>query len=453
MGKQKFLSYFVAVFSLVGYLLISYRIERFETIPLLLTYSFLFGLYVLIIKYSEEDKIQFWIFTAVIFRLGLLLSIPNLSDDVFRFIWDGRLLAAGYHPFAELPAHYLQQGIPGIDQALYDKLNSQAYFTIYPPLAQFVFWIAASLSPNSITGSIVIMRCLIIASEVGSIYLLRKLLTKFHLPEKDVLIYAINPLVILELTGNLHFEAFVIFFLLLSLWLITQDRIKQAAISFSLAICTKLLPIIFLPLFMLRIGWKRALILYLSIGICCIVFFLPLWNKEVMEGFSQSIGLYFKKFEFNASLYYVVREYGFWHKGFNTIQTIGWKMGLVAGILIVIVAASPLLTMYKSVEHRKIASAEDHMIMSLPLVMMWSLLIYFLFTTTLHPWYISTLLALSVFTRFRFVMVWTGLIFLTYWGYSRDGFLEQMWITAVEYLLVFGYLVYELIWKKERQYS
>ena len=438
---------------MAGYLLMSYRIGRFETIPLLLTYAFLFGLYVWIIKYSEEDKIQFWIFTAVIFRLGLLLSIPNLSDDVFRFIWDGRLLAAGYHPFSELPAHYLQQGIPGIDQALYDKLNSQAYFTIYPPLAQFVFWIAASLSPNSITGSIVIMRCLIIASEVGSIYLLRKLLTKFHLPEKDVLIYAINPLVILELTGNLHFEAIVIFFLLLSLWLITQDRIKQAAISFSLAICTKLLPLIFLPLFMLRIGWKRALIFYLSIGICCFVFFLPLWNKEVMEGFSQSIGLYFKKFEFNASLYYVVREYGFWHKGFNTIQSIGWKMGLVAGILIVIVAVSPLLTMNKSVEHRKIASAEDHMIMSFPLVMMWSLLIYFLFTTTLHPWYISTLLALSVFTRFRFVMVWTGLIFLTYWGYSRDGFLEQMWITAVEYLLVFGYLVYELIWKKERQYS
>jgi hypothetical protein len=73
-----------------------------------------------------------------------------------------------------------------------------------------------------------------------------------------------------------------------------------------------------------------------------------------------------------------------------------------------------------------------------------SLLIYFLFTTTLHPWYIIPLLVLSIFTDFKFVILWTGVIFLTYAGYHSEGFQENLWITAFEYAAVLGYLAYEL---------
>jgi hypothetical protein len=75
---------------------------------------------------------------------------------------------------------------------------------------------------------------------------------------------------------------------------------------------------------------------------------------------------------------------------------------------------------------------------------MWMLFIYLLFTTTLHPWYISTLFMFSVFTSYRFVAVWTGMIFLTYAGYSQDAFHEVLWLTSLEYVTVLGYLGYEL---------
>lgn len=455
MHNQKPGWYVAVVISLVTYFFLGYRAERTETTSLLLCYGILFGVYTWVILKSHQKEVLFWLAMAIIFRLILLPSVPTLSDDVYRFIWDGRLMASGVHPFAELPGYYIQNNLnlPGVNQALFDKLNSPEYFTIYPPFSQFIFWLSVKLFPSSILGSIVVMRSLILAAEIGSLFLLLLLLRKFNLPEQNVLLYALNPLVIIELSWNLHFEAFVIFFLLLSLYLLAGNRIWKAAISFSVAIGTKLLPLIFLPLLLARIGWRRSIVFYFIAGTCCLVLLTPLWNVEIITGFNESISLYFKKFEFNASLYYLVREYGYWQKGYNIIQTVGWKLGLAAGIFIIILAVAPFF-MNQSYFHEsnKNPLAAAH-VLCLPGVMMWSLLIYFLFTTTLHPWYITTLLALSAFTRFRFVVFWTALIFLTYSGYSESGFKENLLITAIEYILVFGYLVYELVWKKERQFS
>jgi hypothetical protein len=75
---------------------------------------------------------------------------------------------------------------------------------------------------------------------------------------------------------------------------------------------------------------------------------------------------------------------------------------------------------------------------------MWALCIYFLFTTTLHPWYITTLVAISVFSPYRFPLLWSGLIFLTYAGYHINSFQENYWITAFEYVAVIGYFIFEL---------
>ncbi|MEQ9229236.1 MAG: hypothetical protein RIF46_01035, partial [Cyclobacteriaceae bacterium] len=81
----------------------------------------------------------------------MLFATPSLSDDFYRFIWDGRLLAHGIHPFAELPGFYLDPSlnIPGIDQSLFDNLNSKEYFTIYPPFAQLIFLISVLIFPKS----------------------------------------------------------------------------------------------------------------------------------------------------------------------------------------------------------------------------------------------------------------------------------------------------------------
>lgn len=453
MPRQSPLSYFLFLISLLAHFFIAYKVPRHDTTVLMALYFLLFAIYVWGLQRASTNEIKFWIFGSLVFRLIVILALPALSDDFYRFIWDGRLLASGLHPFAQLPGFYLENNliIPGIDQSLYNHLNSKAYFTIYPPLAQFVFWISVLISPQSILGSVVVMRVFIVMAEVGSIFLIQKLLHRFQIESKYVLIYALNPLVIIELTGNLHFEAFVIFFCLFMLYLLSDGKIIKAGISLALAVAAKLLPLIFMPLFLIRLGIKKSLLLYSSIVVTCLILFVPLLNGEIISGFSKSFGLYFQNFEFNASIYYLVREYGFFTSGYNIIQTVGWKLGVISAVGILIISLWPYG--FSRFDGRIKLNLNSYqfpaVVEKIPEVMMWVMLFYFLMTTTLHPWYITTLLMLSVFTPYRFVVIWTALIFLTYTGYTENGFSENLYLTVLEYVIVIGYLVYEWAWQRK----
>lgn len=436
MARQKPLYYALIIITATGYGFIAFSIERWETQCLIAVYGILFMLYAWIIRDAQPGKVSFWLVTSFLFRIIFLFSLPSLSDDFYRFIWDGRLWNAGYHPFAELPSSYVQQGITGIDQALFSKLNSPDYFTIYPPISQFIFWLSVKISPQSILGSVIVMRIIMLLAEAGSFFIMHKLLRRFGLPSARILIYALNPLVIIELTGNLHFEALVIFCVLLSVYLLLTNHWIGSAVSMAMAIGAKLMPLIFIPALVGILGIRKSIRYGVVTILFLLILFFPLLNWQVFQSMSSSLGLYFNKFEFNASLYYLVREYGFWQYGYNIIQTAGWKLGMIAAILILLVSFRKGLAWDSLVD--------ENTYPSLIMKWMWSLGIYFLFATILHPWYITTLLALSIFTTFRFPLVWTGLIFLSYAGYNQHGFQENLWLTTLEYLVVIGYLIFEL---------
>ena len=82
--------------------------------------------------------------------------------------------------------------------------------------------------------------------------------------------------------------------------------------------------------------------------------------------------------------------------------------------------------------------------------MAWCMLIYLLSATILHPWYIITLLAISLFTPYRFAVIWTGFVFLSYAGYTETAFTENLLLVALEYMIVMAYLLYETAWKQQQ---
>ena len=234
------------------------------------------------------------------------LNKYGFSDDYFRFLWDGRLSAHGTNPFSITPSAFMEsrQVAPGLDHQLFSVMNSQNYYTIYPPLLQFIFFVSVKLFPSNIFGSVILMRLFIIAAEIGSIFLLSSILKQLNLPSKNILLYTLNPLVIMELTGNLHFEALMIFFLLLSVFLLMKEQLTLSAIAFSLAICSKLLPLMLLPLLLKRIGFQKSRWFYFICGTTSIIMFIPFIDMELIGNISSSIGLYFHSFEFNASIFY-----------------------------------------------------------------------------------------------------------------------------------------------------
>lgn len=428
--KNKFIVYCLLVFSFTLYVIISYVLERTQSVFLTSAFLAIFLSYVAILRFVKSPKqVSQLILIGILFRVVLLLAFPNLSDDLFRFVWDGRLMSNGIHPFSNLPSYYLTSDvhIPGIDQTLYDQLNSPEYFTIYPPVAQLVFFTSVQLSPASVYGSAVVMKVLILSAEIGSILLLRNLLRKYAMNEKNVLIYALNPLVIIELTGNLHFEAFMIFFTLLAFYLLQKGKYMFSAGAMALAIASKLLPLMFLPLLLKRLPLKRLAKYYALVGVFTVLLFLPILSEELINGMTSSISLYFQKFEFNASIYYLVREVGYWVKGYNIIQEAGKYLALATflGVL--------GYSLFSNSSFKK-----------LPEGIMWVLVIYFSLATIVHPWYITTIVAMSVFTKYRFALLWSLLIFFTYLGYTSTGFTEYLWVNIVEYGIVVIVMFYEI---------
>ncbi|MEM1408694.1 MAG: hypothetical protein AAGG59_18065 [Bacteroidota bacterium] len=424
--QHRLLQYLFITLSGAIYIYLSYFAQRYNGVPLIFSFALLFLFY----WYTYQKAIIQWkqlILISLLFRLLLLFSIPNLSDDIYRFIWDGKLLGEGIHPFAHLPSWFVNNDrLPeSLDLSLYNRLNSPDYFTIYPPFAQLVFWLSAH--SNSIIGSAVIIRLFIIGAEVISIFFLTKVCESYNIPKKHVLLYALNPLVILELTGNLHLEAFMIAFVVLGIYFYKARKPISAGVVLALAVAAKLVPLVLLPTFLRRLSFKKLILLFSSILIFLIILFWPLYEPALVKGMTESISLYFQKFEFNASIYYLVREIGFYVKGYNIIGIAGPWLSMITFILIIAIA---LLANSKKV--------------STPTTWLWILFTYFAFATIVHPWYATSLVALSVLTTFRFPIVWSGLIFLSYLGYSETGFKENMLVVILEYGLLYIFMIYEL---------
>ena len=431
-----------ALVLLVGILCLGYAVRRDDTLTLLSVYALCFVAYLVCYRLAQTpQRIRQLLVVAVVARAALLPMMPNLSDDIYRFVWDGRLLSQGYDPFAYLPSEVIRGNgninAVGIDEALFNKLNSPDYYTIYPPVNQAVFALAAWVSPTSVRGSAVVIRLFIFAAELMTLWLLMQLLSTehrygnkndhpYHPPTRNVLLYALNPLVIVELTGNLHFEALTLTFVLAGVYLLRAQKWVLSGICLAFAVCTKLVPLILLPLYLRRLGWKKALLFYAVVGAVSVGLFLPLVTPELIAGMRHSLGLYFQKFEFNASIYYLVREIGYYQKGYNIIQEAGrWlAIGTFLGIVL-----------YSFVEREK----------SLPVAYGWVWLIFLLLSTTVHPWYVAPLVAYTVFTPYRYAVLWSGLIFFSYAGYSATGFSENLWITFVEYSAVLALLGYEVV--------
>ena len=413
-------------------IVMGYFVDRTDTVLLLSCFVVMLVASLVAMKDTaegEEDLPYYW---SMLLRVLLLLSVPALSDDVYRFIWDGRLLLNLTDPYKELPSEYISRGIEGLDQALYDKLNSKDYFSVYPPFNQVFFFLSVLFSPGSEFWSIVVLRFIIILFELGNIRLIRKLLKHYKLPQKYGLLYALNPMVILELSGNLHFEAILIFFLLLALWYYEQEKLTLSALMFGLAVAVKFLPLIFLPLLIRKIGFKKAVVYGLIVGGVLIVSFLPLINTAHIWAIRDSLELYFQKFEFNGSIYYLTRWYGFETEGHNIIAKSGrWMMYATLG--------SILLYSFIGKQRRW------------PEQMVWVWTLYLLFATTVHPWYAIPLLALSVFTMKQFPFVWSVMIFFTYANYQLSGYYEWLEVVAVEYIVVALVAVYEITGRSFRE--
>ena len=441
---QKNKTIILSFLSILFYFLMAHCLDRSNFTQLITQYFILFIPFLYFIK-KEKNNFTFLVAIAIIFRLIFLTAIPNLSQDFYRFIWDGRMMLKGLNPYLHLPETFINQGYAPINQAteLYSGMGALngSHYTNYPPINQLNFFIAALFNNSSIIGSIIALRLQIILADIGIIYFGKKILEKLKLPVHNIFLYALNPFIIIELTGNLHFESVMLFFLVWSLYLILQKKWSLAALIFSLSVAVKLIPLLFLPLFyqwFTKDEKRKGILNFLSFGAIIIginmLLFLPFLSSDLLDKYLSSVGLWFQKFEFNASLYYIARALGTLFRGYNEIAIIGKTTPVIVVIFLLII------TLF-----RKNKSPQQ-----LITALLIGISFYYFTTTTMHPWYLTTLVILSVFTNYRFPIVWSVVIVLSYQAYANIPWKENLWLIALEYLVVYGFLLWEIIQIKKK---
>ncbi|TVZ15663.1 mannosyltransferase [Maribacter sp. MAR_2009_72] len=433
-------SILLAVMGSVFYITFAYYLPRTDFIKLLTLFVALFFLCYKLIQF-EKWNFKFLLAIGIFFRLLFTIAEPNLSQDFYRFIWDGHLVANAINPYLHVPQELIlapNNSIPNAQQ-LFNGMGSLSakHYSNYPPLNQFIFALSSLIGGNSILGSLVIMRGNIIMADIGILYFGRKLLKNLNRSPQLIFWYFLNPLVIIELTGNLHFEGVMLFFFITAMYLLSMKKWHLAAVVMACSISIKLVPLLFLPLFFTYLGWKKSLLFYAITGLTCLLLFLPFYTPLFIDHYMSTLRLWFSNFEFNASLYNIVK-YTAMHfdaKPWEFIKEYG-KITPWATITIVL-----LFTFIQKKRNLNAVLAS----------MMWVLTLYYFMSTTVHPWYIIFLVLLALFTSFRYALVWSAAIVLSYFAYSQLDYKENLWLLAIEYISVFGFLSYEIVAQRNKK--
>lgn len=401
-------------------------ISRSDFYSLWSIYALAFATYAWLIFSRQSISLRNGLVLALAARLVSLFFDPLLSDDYYRFIWDGMLMHEGVHPMAYTPSYLMHHPeIATVNEVLYSQLNSQNYYSVYPPFAQWIFRLSYEINGMRLGGHVIFYKMLLVATDMVITYLLYHLLLAKKQPTQRVLWYALNPLILLEFTGNLHMDGIMIAGLLGAMYLSGKKSILWSSILMAFSVLSKMLTLILIPFMPRRLYWKKMILFsILSFTLSMLIFYASFGSHT---GWMESVRLWFISFEFNASLYYLARELGYLITGYNTIEKTGPVLAMITlcGI-----------GLYWIRYIRKHTT-------DWPTAMLFVLTFYFFMATTVHPWYLASLLCLGILSMRIYPMVWTFLVFISYSHYMDGGFRENYFLIATEYILLGSWIIWE----------
>jgi len=260
-------------------------IRLFMKVAFIQSAIYLLAAWIVIRARSSNPTLLIAIAFAVLFRLSILFAPPYLSDDIYRYVWDGRVQAAGINPYRYIPA--APELVQLRDDTIYPKINRRDYaHTIYPPAAQLVF-----LLTTRISESVVWMKVTMVGFEMVAIWAIAQLLTLLRRPRQLLLLYAWHPLVVWEFAGSGHLDAILICFTALAFLAWQKKSDLGAGFLLACATLTKLFPIVLIPALFKQGRWKivpvfvmtivLGYLAYLSVGPTAVFGSMPEYTQEM----------------------------------------------------------------------------------------------------------------------------------------------------------------------------
>ena len=259
-------------------------IQWFIKIALVQSVLYLAAVWIVLRSQSSRSTLLVVIVFAALFRLSIVFSPPYLSDDVYRYIWDGRVQAAGTNPYRYVPSAPELAHLR--DDRIYPKINRRDYApTIYPPLAEVIFFLTTRISE-----SVVWMKLTMLGFEVVAVWAIAQLLASFGLSRQRLLIYAWHPLIVWEIAGSGHIDAIAIAFIALAFLAWRRKANVGTGVALASATLIKIFPLVLFPAIFSRRRWLITLAFvgtivvaylpYLSVGPTAVLGFLPGYARE-----------------------------------------------------------------------------------------------------------------------------------------------------------------------------
>jgi len=299
---------------------------------------------------------------AAAFRLLLAPQAPTLSGDAYRYVWDARLLAHGLSPYLYTP---LDPHVAALrDAAIYPHMGWYFEPTLYPPAAQYVYLLTRLLAPDNVIAIKIVMLGFEAVTVAGLMALLQ---TRGQDPAR-VLIYAWNPLAVVEIAGNGHVDATAAAMIVLALLAQRRGRPGLAGVLIGLATLFKLFKLF--PLALLAALDRRDLRRAVPAALVTVAAgYLPfLLTRATPFGF---LGRYAADQEANQWLYVPA----------HLAQDVGTRHLLHLLPIVALVCALALLTALRWRGRLDTATAAFLLLLTV-----------LLFSPSMYPWYLLTVL-------------------------------------------------------------
>ena len=437
----------------------------FENTPQTLSwYGLAFGGYLVALVSSEWQggiSLRVIFVGAALFRFLLLFTVPTLSGDVHRYVWEGYIANQGVSPYA-YPIDSPELDHLDIPQR---ALVDHAWMASpYLPAAQIMFIVVTRLLPLHPVSFQFVLICFDLLSGL----LLVQLLRLSGLPDRRVLLYLWNPLVVLEVAQGAHLDAWMILLTLLALWLTFSPHPRRytpwsptswlaltnwlGPISLALATLTKVVPGLLVSVLFWRWRWWQHLLFGLVIvGIIAPIGMSAGWglsepvegNPQLGHGLFAALRIFADRWNYNSGLFHWLEVY---LMRIDPALANDWAKQAVGGAML-------LILMGVWLAGRKLTTPRSQLrLMAVPLIA------YVLLSTTVHPWYILILLAFLPFLppstdeshrRWMNVVPWlylSGVIPLSYWTYLNPLDLREFaWVRNIEWLPTLGLLLIAVV--------
>ena len=399
-------------------------IASFQFLPfvpiLSFTFSFIFSSIIYLffayeLSRKELSQRVLYLLLGLFFcvRLCFIDTLPVSSDDIYRYMWDGKVQVNGINPYLYPPN---AAALESLHSAVIPKLVNQPNLpTIYFPFSEWIFYLSFLISGEHVWG----LKILILAAEIATTLLLMVTTTIAGISKRFTLLYAACPLPIFMYALDAHVDVFGLTFLVLFLYLFLNKRFafSLAALAFSLSI--KPAALIVLPiLFFSERSLKKRLYIAAVPPLLLIAQFIPYMIS--VNPFS-TLFAFTKHWTFNGSVFNLLDLF---------IMNNQTSRSICAGLLM-------LSILFLSFNKQRLTDK-----------IYFAFLLLLIFSPIVHPWYIGWVTVLIPLTR-----KWSGIVFAA--GASVTSItplnylLNNTWkdypaVLFIEYLPVAALLIYEL---------